>query len=267
MAAVRPPSKADRLHSRHHAAEASGRRAARERGATADRRWRRRAPVPSTYYPKPAADLLGDDQAALRAVHSEAGLGLVEFLAAAHPQDRERVVQAGISAADAGPARRVRVEFRTIGAEDGRERWIAARGRMLFDGARRAGSADRHDAGHQRAKAAGGGSAAARRRAADDHGPRAGGLFTAHDPECREVTVNRMANSILETPEGSYSWEAPGGRESPRTFFRDGVEVPTDQLPLQMAAARGIEVQDAELGGGFAEPGRDGVVGTRRSAF
>jgi PAS domain S-box-containing protein len=168
------------------------------------------------------------------------------FLAAVHPEDRERVVKAALSAAAPGRQGEFKVEFRTIGVEDARVRWIAARGRMLFDPlgapARLIGTTlDTSD----------------RKRLEEDLRQRAEelqtimdvapvGLFTAHDPECRQVTVNRMANAMMETAEGSFSREAPGGPISPRRFLRNGVEVPSDQLPLQ-TAARGVEVRDAEL--------------------
>jgi PAS domain S-box-containing protein len=55
------------------------------------------------------------------------------FLRAVHPDDRERVghTVAWVAALDSG--RQVATEFRTIGSEGGKERWIAVRGRMEFD--------------------------------------------------------------------------------------------------------------------------------------
>ena len=55
------------------------------------------------------------------------------FTTALHPDDRDRVAAAYAGAAD--PARRALydVEYRTIGKEDGVLRWIAAKGRGVFD--------------------------------------------------------------------------------------------------------------------------------------
>ena len=62
------------------------------------------------------------------------------FLAGLHPEDRHRmheVVQQAINPASGG---KLDVEYRTIGIEDGVERWIAAKGQSYFD---RAGQAVR----------------------------------------------------------------------------------------------------------------------------
>ena len=58
---------------------------------------------------------------------------MADFYAGLHPEDQERVTAAFAAAAD--PARRALydVEYRTIGKEDGIIRWVAARGRGLFD--------------------------------------------------------------------------------------------------------------------------------------
>ena len=55
-----------------------------------------------------------------------------DFYAGLHPDDRDKVAQAFANAAD--PAKRAvyEVEFRTIGREDGRLRWVAAKGRGVF---------------------------------------------------------------------------------------------------------------------------------------
>jgi signal transduction histidine kinase len=71
-------------------------------------------------------------------------------------------------------------------------------------------------------------------------------LFVANDPECREVIVNRMGNVMLEVAQGANSLSAPGGPTPPCPFFRDGIEIPVHELPLQ-TAARGVEVRDCEL--------------------
>ena len=58
---------------------------------------------------------------------------LSDFYAGLHPDDREATSEAFASALD--PARRATydVEYRTVGREDGVVRWVAAKGRGLFD--------------------------------------------------------------------------------------------------------------------------------------
>ncbi|MGH7105989.1 MAG: ATP-binding protein, partial [Acetobacteraceae bacterium] len=58
---------------------------------------------------------------------------MADFYAGLHPDDRERTIEAFAAAAD--PERRALydIEYRTIGKEDGRIRWVAAKGRGIFD--------------------------------------------------------------------------------------------------------------------------------------
>jgi PAS domain S-box-containing protein len=55
------------------------------------------------------------------------------ILPAIHPQDRQRVSDAVGRAFDARTGGAYVVEYRTTGIEDGRERWVSMRGRVLFD--------------------------------------------------------------------------------------------------------------------------------------
>lgn len=168
------------------------------------------------------------------------------LLRAVHPDDRERIRQAGPSLGLLGSDGQLATEYRTIGVEDGKERWIAVRGRMLFDRENRpirliGTTLDISERKRMEEEL--------RRRAEElqkimDMAPVA--LFAAHDPECREVTVNRMGNAMIGAAPGANSPAAPGGRTPPCPFFRDGIRVPVDELPLQ-TAARGIEVRDVEL--------------------
>ena len=63
--------------------------------------------------------------------------GMDDFYAGLHPDDYAAVVETFTAAID--PARRIAydVEYRTVGAEDGVVRWVAARGRGIFDAAGR----------------------------------------------------------------------------------------------------------------------------------
>jgi PAS domain S-box-containing protein len=66
-----------------------------------------------------------------------AAVSMADFYSGLHPEDRERTSAAFASALD--PQRRALydVEYRTIGKEDAVVRWVAARGRGIFDGAGR----------------------------------------------------------------------------------------------------------------------------------
>ena len=73
-------------------------------------------------------------------------------------------------------------------------------------------------------------------------------IWIAHDPECRRVTGNAAAARLVGVrPEQNVS--ATPHEPGPRPFveFRDGAPIPSDELPLQMAARRGAEVAGAEI--------------------
>ncbi|QHJ00146.1 GAF domain-containing protein [Xylophilus rhododendri] len=70
---------------------------------------------------------------AMFGISPEVPCSMADFHAGLHPDDREATAAAFDSAID--PARRATydVEYRTIGKEDGRVRWVAAKGRGVFD--------------------------------------------------------------------------------------------------------------------------------------
>jgi PAS domain S-box-containing protein len=70
-------------------------------------------------------------------ITTDEALSLDDFFAALHPDDRAEVVRAFAAACD--PQRRAlyNVEYRAVGRDDGQVRWIAAKGRGLFDDAGR----------------------------------------------------------------------------------------------------------------------------------
>jgi PAS domain S-box-containing protein len=70
-------------------------------------------------------------------IATDEALSLDDFFAGLHPDDREMVARAFEAACD--PQRRAlyNVEYRTVGRADGLIRWIAAKGRGLFDDAGR----------------------------------------------------------------------------------------------------------------------------------
>ncbi len=70
---------------------------------------------------------------AMFGISSDAPVSMDDFYNGLHPDDRDHVAAAYVAAAD--PARRelYDVEYRTIGKEDGIVRWVAAKGRGVFD--------------------------------------------------------------------------------------------------------------------------------------
>ncbi|MER8442895.1 PAS domain S-box protein [Mesorhizobium sp. M1066] len=70
---------------------------------------------------------------AMFGISAEAAVSMADFYAGLHPEDRERTKAAFAAALD--PARRALydVEYRTIGKEDGVTRWVAAKGRGVFN--------------------------------------------------------------------------------------------------------------------------------------
>jgi len=66
-----------------------------------------------------------------------ADVGLDDFYAAMHPEDREATRQALLAAMNPSLRGDIDVEYRTIGRDDGQERWISAKGRGFFDEAGR----------------------------------------------------------------------------------------------------------------------------------
>jgi PAS domain S-box-containing protein len=74
-------------------------------------------------------------------------------------------------------------------------------------------------------------------------------ITIAHDPQAHRITGNAACYALLGLPEGSNSSSTPPEGEPHHQRFReyrDGVPVPGDQLPVQVAA-RGTEVHGAEL--------------------
>lgn len=70
---------------------------------------------------------------AMFGIPADAEVSMADFYAGLHPEDRSPTESAFAAAAD--PARRLvyDVEYRTIGKEDGVIRWVAAKGRGIFD--------------------------------------------------------------------------------------------------------------------------------------
>jgi diguanylate cyclase (GGDEF)-like protein/PAS domain S-box-containing protein len=70
----------------------------------------------------------------------------------------------------------------------------------------------------------------------------------AHDPECKSITGNRMAYDLMRLPQGSNLAvsQLDESGAAPFRMFRNGRVLEAHELPVQMAAFRGIEVRDFE---------------------
>ena len=73
---------------------------------------------------------------AMFGISADVPVSMADYYAGLHPEDRDATAAAYAAAAD--PARRAvyDVEYRTVGKEDGLVRWVAAKGRGLFEGGR-----------------------------------------------------------------------------------------------------------------------------------
>ncbi len=69
-------------------------------------------------------------------------------------------------------------------------------------------------------------------------------VYIARDVGCLEIVGNRMGTALYEAEPGENVSAAASRR---RRFFRDGVELMPDQMPLPVAAATGQDVRDAEI--------------------
>ena len=169
------------------------------------------------------------------------------FLAAVHPEDRERVRQTGLALTMPGTDGQLAIEYRSVGVEDGRERWLAVQGRMRFGPDNRAtrmiGTVV---------------DISIRKRLEEELRQRAEtleklmevapvALLVANDPECREISGNPAGIEMFEAqPGANLSMTQKGGSYPDLRFFRGGRAVLPKELPIQVAVAAGIEVRDWE---------------------
>ena len=70
-------------------------------------------------------------------------------------------------------------------------------------------------------------------------------IWFSDDPECNRIIGNREADRLFDGKEGGD--HQAGAATPPRRYFQNGRELGADELPMQHAAARGVEVRDVEL--------------------
>ncbi len=76
----------------------------------------------------------------------------------------------------------------------------------------------------------------------------------AHDAECRRITGNRAAHEEMRVPAGkNFSMSAAAEERPTSRLMENGVEVPTNLLPMQQAAATGKPVYGQALTMVFAD--------------
>jgi diguanylate cyclase (GGDEF)-like protein/PAS domain S-box-containing protein len=74
------------------------------------------------------------------------------------------------------------------------------------------------------------------------------GIGIARDPACRRIEGNPyMARLMGLSPADNISFSARDGEAVPSALFRDGRPLAPEQLPMQKAAAQGVEVVDMEM--------------------
>ena len=70
---------------------------------------------------------------AMFGISADQPISMADYYAGVHPQDREATLAAYASATDPLQRALYDVEYRAVGKEDGRIRWVAAKGRGIFD--------------------------------------------------------------------------------------------------------------------------------------
>jgi diguanylate cyclase (GGDEF)-like protein/PAS domain S-box-containing protein len=75
------------------------------------------------------------------------------------------------------------------------------------------------------------------------------GIGVAHDPECRVIEANPYLTRLMGTSPGdNVSFSAPSGQAPARAaLHRDGRPMDPAEMPMQRAAALGVDVVDVEM--------------------
>jgi len=74
------------------------------------------------------------------------------------------------------------------------------------------------------------------------------GIAVSDSPDCANIWVNRALANMLQVPMGqNISKSGPGAEELPYKNFRDGAELPPEELPMQVAARTGKRILHASM--------------------
>jgi PAS domain S-box-containing protein len=69
-------------------------------------------------------------------------------------------------------------------------------------------------------------------------------LWVAHDPQCNHISGNRMANGLAAaSPPPNWSANVSAALR----WYRDGRELPPEELPMQRAALKNTEIHNTEI--------------------
>ncbi|CAD5954967.1 Sensor histidine kinase TmoS [Planktothrix tepida] len=70
-------------------------------------------------------------------------------------------------------------------------------------------------------------------------------VWVAHDPQCHEMTANRAAHQLVQLPSGSIVTATPEDGSYPFLFTiqHQGVDIPLEELPMQIAGRTGEDVE------------------------
>lgn len=176
------------------------------------------------------------------------------FFKGLHPEDHnrvERIVQAALDPRGEGS---FNVDYRTIGLEDGIERWLSAKGQVYFQADRTpqrfTGTVlditDRKRFEQVLMES----EAIAVARAEElavlmETTPAA--IWIAHDPQCQEMTANQMAHQLMQTKPGVTMTETTVNGGNPPLLFQQtqiGQDLLLQNLPLQKAIRTRQEVTE-----------------------
>jgi hypothetical protein len=69
-------------------------------------------------------------------------------------------------------------------------------------------------------------------------------IFIGHDPKCQNIKGNRMANEFYKSKSGE---NISANVSRLRRLFHNGIELTADELPMQKAAAKDIDVCNKDI--------------------
>ncbi|NEP18389.1 MAG: response regulator [Leptolyngbya sp. SIO4C1] len=175
---------------------------------------------------------------------AEAEVTIETFFTGLHPEDRDRVEQVIQAILEPGGENHYDIDYRTVGLQDGVERWISARGQAYFaaDGTpqRFTGTVlDISDCKQiEQALIASEATAVAQAEeltALMKTIPAA--IWIAYDPQCHQLMANQTAYELMGVEPDTVAAASLADGRYPLQFkqFKNGHEIPTQDLPMQKA--------------------------------